>query len=53
MASFLPYNSALDPTSSVLFVSDYGNDRIRRITLSSGAVTTLAGSGNASFADGY
>ncbi len=35
-----------------LYVADQGNQRIRKIVISTGAVTTLAGSGTASFVDG-
>ena len=36
-----------------LYIADRGNQRIRRVTLSTGEVTTFAGSGTAGFVDGF
>ncbi len=50
-ASFnAPRGVTTDGTS--VFVADAANNRIRRIIIASGAVSTLAGSGTATFADG-
>jgi DNA-binding beta-propeller fold protein YncE len=47
-----PRGLALSRDESTLYVSDSGNHRIRMISLSGGVVSSLAGSGSASFADG-
>lgn len=47
-----PAGLALDATASFLFIADQGNNRIRNLTLRTGVVTTLAGSGSPAFADG-
>lgn len=46
----LPQSLALDENGNI-YVSDYGNHRIRRIT-AAGVVQTIAGTGVAGFADG-
>ena len=51
-AHFLQPNSvAVAPDGTILFVSDQ-NNRIRSIELATGVTTTVAGSGNPTFADG-
>ena len=40
------------PGGSALFVTDYGNHKIRRVEVASGVVTTIAGSGEEGDADG-
>jgi hypothetical protein len=39
-----PTNIALDSTGN-LYIGDYGNGRIRKLTMSTGIITTLAGTG--------
>jgi sugar lactone lactonase YvrE len=51
LASFYsPYGVAVDGAGEV-YVADYGNNRIRKVS-SAGLVTTVAGTGSAAFADG-
>jgi serine/threonine-protein kinase len=53
-ASFsAPMGVALDPTGALLYIADYGNNRIRVLTLATLAVTTLAGSSVSGSADGF
>ncbi len=51
-AQFNPPVGVACDGSGNLFVSDYGNRRIRKIVVATGAVSTLAGSGTAGNADG-
>ena len=46
-----PYGIVIDPTESFLFVCDYGNHKIRKIT-TGGLVSTVAGSATAGYSDG-
>jgi DNA-binding beta-propeller fold protein YncE len=49
-----PHSLALEPSGTVLYVSDGGNCTIRRIDLVQGQVTTLAGAaGSCACLDGY
>ena len=43
---------AISPDGSALFVADCENDKIRRVEVATGAVATLAGSGEYGDADG-
>ena len=47
-----PQGLALGTSGTILYVADTGNNRIRAITISTGATTTLAGEGTAAFLDG-
>ncbi|OGQ44868.1 MAG: hypothetical protein A3H42_02605 [Deltaproteobacteria bacterium RIFCSPLOWO2_02_FULL_46_8] len=47
-----PTGLAIDSTGTFLYVADRGNNVIRRVTISSGVVTTIAGTGTASSVDG-
>merc|ERR1711988_182019 len=48
----IPMGIAISPDGTLLFVGDFNNNRIRQIVISTGVVTTIAGSGTATFADG-
>lgn len=48
----LPLSIALGPLEQYLYVADYFGHRIRKISVSSGYVTTVAGNGEAGFVDG-
>ncbi|MGN6418073.1 MAG: SMP-30/gluconolactonase/LRE family protein [Pseudobacter sp.] len=47
-----PYGVAVDPTNRFLYVGDNGNDVIRKIELDTRRVTTVAGNGTRTRADG-
>jgi sugar lactone lactonase YvrE len=47
-----PYGIVCDPTGTFLYVSDASTHKIRRIVISSGVVTTIAGSGGSGSTDG-
>jgi DNA-binding beta-propeller fold protein YncE len=47
-----PAGVVVDPTNGLVYVADSGNHRIRLLTLSSGAVTTLAGSATSGISNG-
>jgi gliding motility-associated-like protein len=44
-----PVGVALDNTGNILYIADAGNNRIRKISLSTGNVSTLAGNGSQGF----
>lgn len=46
-----PSGIVIDPTGTYLYVTDRGGNKIRRITISTAQVTTIAGSGTAGTAD--
>lgn len=52
MAASFNYPVGITTDGSNLYVSDTGNNKIRKIVIASGAVTTLAGSGTAGAVDG-
>jgi prepilin-type N-terminal cleavage/methylation domain-containing protein len=43
-----PYGVAVD-SSGNLYIADYGNNRIRKVTASTGIITTIAGNGTAGY----
>lgn len=47
-----PKGMEISPDGAYLYVTEYANHRVRRVEIATGTVTTVAGSGNASFADG-
>ena len=47
-----PHGVTVEPVSLSLYIADYNGQRVRKIS-PSGLVTTLAGSGAGSFADGF
>ncbi len=47
-AMYSPHGVAIDSSGNVYF-SDCGNNRVRKITASTGIITTYAGTGSASF----
>lgn len=46
-----PYDVKLDRNGN-LYIADLGNQRVRKIEISTGLITTVAGNGTPSFADG-
>jgi hypothetical protein len=42
-------NLAMTPTSSILYIADNGNHRIRKVTFATGIITTVAGNGTQAF----
>ncbi|MFA5107447.1 MAG: IPT/TIG domain-containing protein [Patescibacteria group bacterium] len=47
-----PAGIAISPNDKYLYVTDSGNNRVRRVTIATGATKLIAGSGQAGFADG-
>lgn len=48
----IPAGIVISPNGQYLYVSDTGNNRIRKVRISDGQTSLLAGSGEAGFADG-
>ncbi|MDZ7798613.1 MAG: hypothetical protein U5L76_03260 [Patescibacteria group bacterium] len=48
----IPANLVISPDDQYLYVSDTGNNRIRKVRISDGQTWLIAGSGEAGFADG-
>ena len=46
-----PYGIALDTSARLPYVADYGNYSIRKIVISTGVVTTVAGNGTSGRTD--
>ena len=46
-ALYYPYAVAVDKTNSNLYISDCFNNRVRKLSLSTGIITTYAGTGTA------
>ncbi|MBV8196395.1 MAG: serine/threonine protein kinase, partial [Candidatus Dormibacteraeota bacterium] len=42
-----PQGVDLDPTGNILYIADSSNNRVRRVDLASGVITTFAGGGSA------
>ena len=47
-----PYGIALDTVNNIIYVADWDNARVRKIVMSTLAVTTLAGNGTKAYKDG-
>ena len=48
----IPGGIAISPDDEYLYISDTGNNRIRKINISNGETSLIAGSGSAGYADG-
>ncbi|KAL0477015.1 NHL repeat-containing protein, partial [Acrasis kona] len=46
-----PRGISLDPINNLLYIADYNNNRIRLLNLSTGNISTFAGTGQSAFAD--
>ncbi|MFA6908587.1 MAG: hypothetical protein WC289_01745, partial [Patescibacteria group bacterium] len=47
-----PAGIVIDPSNAYLYVTDTGNNRVRKVRISDGQTSLVAGSGDAGFADG-